>query len=170
MSEFKFITGHEEAVKNLFADVGKNNVLCYDIPKFESYGLSGFYPKSYLDKCTNVTIATSGDEHGRDWMVIAPYRVDDSGTAGQKVHDLDPFVVTFDANSGSPAATGIVGYHQNFDNRTSAISGYKQLTKAQTVAALRNQINTGSYPLTGAAAEVQKALHHMANLFEKNFP
>jgi hypothetical protein len=88
MSKLKFITGHENALTKLFADVGKDNVVCYDVADFQSYGFSGIYPKGYLDKCASVTIATSGDGQDCNWMLMAPYRVDHSGESGHKVYDL----------------------------------------------------------------------------------
>lgn len=167
VKDLKFITDHKDAVTNLFADVGKNSVLCYDLEKFPASGFATFYPKPYLDKCQSVTVATSGDAHNRDWMVVLPFRVDDPGKAGQKAYDIDPFVITFDADTGVPAATGIVAYHQSFEGRTTPISGYDHLTKPQTVAVLRQHLNTGHYPISGAAPAVAGALHHMADLFRK---
>jgi hypothetical protein len=77
------------------------------------------------------------------------------------------FVITFDADTGTPAATGMVAYHQSFEGRTTPISGYEHFTKPQTVAALRQQLTTGHYPISGAAPAVTKALHYMADLFRK---
>jgi hypothetical protein len=167
MNNLKLITDHKDAVANLFADVGKNNVVCYDVEEFPASGFSSFYPKPYLDKCSCVTVATSGDAHNHDWMVVLPFRIDESGRAGPKVYDIDPFVVTFDSDTGSPAATGIVAYHQSFESRTSPISGYDHLTKPQTVTALRQQLTTGYYPISDAVPPVAEALHHMADLFRK---
>ena len=112
-------------------------------------------------------MAVSGDApNQRDWLVICPFRVDETaGASGAKVYDIDPFVATLDADSGLPAATGIVAYHQKFEGRTSAVSGHDHLSKAATVIALRQQLVTGSSPLSSAPEPVLNALHHMAQIF-----
>ncbi len=162
----KFVTGHQEAVTNLYTDVGMDAVVCYDIPHFPTGSLAGFYPAEYLAKCVSVIVAISGDAHNeRDWLVICPYRVDQTGAQRDKVYDVDPFVVTLDSDTGLPAATGIVAYHAKFENRTSPVSGYQHLTKEGTVAALRQQVVTGSKPLAAAPASVLNALQHMSRVF-----
>lgn len=162
----KYITDHQEAVVNLYADVGSNSVVCYDVANFSGSSLASFYPPEYLAKCVSVSVAVSGDANqGRDWMVICPFRVDQSGTQGAKVYDIDPFIVTLDPDSGTPSLTGIVAYHQSFEGRTESVSGYQHLSKEATVAALRGQLITGAAPISAAPPPVINALQHMAGLF-----
>ena len=162
----KFITGHEEALTNLFENVQANSVVCYDVSNFPVSSLSAFYPPSYLAKCISVTVAVSGDNtNQRDWMVICPFRIDQTGRQRDKVYDIDPFVVTLDQNSGTPSLTGIVAYHQDFDQRTSPVSGFQHVSREATVAALRLQMVTGAAPIATAPAPVLNALQHMAKMF-----
>jgi hypothetical protein len=165
----KFITGHQIALTNLYNDVGANSVVYYDVPNFPVSSLSSFYTPDYLAKCTSVTVAVSGDEKNqRDWMIICPFRLDESGTKGDKVYDIDPFVVTLDQDTGSPSLTGIVAYHQKFNGRPSPISGYQSLSREATVAALRQQVVTGSSPISAAPPPVLNALRHMVDVFRNN--
>ena len=164
--KLKFVTGHQEAVSNLYTDVGSNSVVCYDVPNFSTSSLASFSPPEYLAKCVSVSVAVSGDaSHGREWMVICPFRVDQTGAHGDKVYDIDPFVATLDPDSGTPSLTGIVAYHQSFGGRTEGISGYQHLTKEATVSALRQQLVTGAAPVSAAPPSVLNALQHMAGLF-----
>ena len=162
----KFVTDHQEAITNLYTDVGLDAVVCYDLPHFPTGSLAAFYPADYLAKCVSVTVAISGDAHNdRDWMVICPYRIDETGARHDKVYDLDPFVVTLDSDTGLPSATGIVAYHCKFDDRSSPVSGYQHLTKEGTVTALRQHVVTGAKPLTAVPAPVLRALQHMSRVF-----
>jgi len=162
----KYVTGHQEAVTNLYTDIELNAVVCYDGPDFPASSLAAFYPPAYLAKCVTATVAVSGDAtNQRDWMVLCPFRVDESGAPGAKVYDIDPFVVTLDADTGLPAPTGIVAYHQKFEGRTSAVTGHGEWSKAATVTALRQQLVTGVSPLPVAPAAVLNALQHMSQVF-----
>ena len=162
----KFVTGHQEAITNLYTDVGLNAVVCYDVANFPVSSLAAFYPPEYLAKCASVTVAVSGDaQNQRDWMVICPFRVDQTGAQRDKVYDVDPFVVTLDQDSGVPSLTGIVAYHSHFAERTSPVSGYQHLTKEATVTALRQQLMSGSKPIAMAPPPVLNALQHMARVF-----
>lgn len=153
MSDLKFVTGHAAALKNLYDDIGRSNYVCYDIPSLPASRLSEFFPRHYLDKCSSITIAISGGANNQDWLGMIPFRVD-AQKNGAKVYDQDPFIISFDADNGKPAETGILAYHQNYDGRTSPISGYDTISKPETVAALRQQVTTGKYPSRGPAHEV----------------
>jgi len=167
----KFITGHAPAVNKLREDVGSGNYRCYDIDTFMESPIPECYPSGYLAKCSHVTVAVSGDPRaGREWMVICPFRVDTSGTAGAKVYDIDPFVVTFDPVTQAQSPSGCVAYHQAFIKRTSSISGisgFEILTKPETVTALREQLVTGQATLEYVPEPVSFALHHMTGIFTK---
>lgn len=165
MSNLKFVTGYSQALTSLYADVGKGNCICYDIDTFPGSGLSGFYPPTYLSKCSSVSVAISGDANQRDWLAVVPFRVD-AAKSGKKFYDQDPFIISFDADSGTPAETGIVAYHQDYSGRTTPISGYDHLSKPETIAALRLELTTGKYPVSEAAPEVITALQHMATVFQ----
>ena len=43
----KFVTGHQEAVTNLYTDVGTNAVVCFDVKEFPVSSLAAFYPPGY---------------------------------------------------------------------------------------------------------------------------
>ena len=166
----KLVTCHTPAVENLFLSVGGNNFCCYDVPNFPISSLSTFYTPEYLSKCSHFTVAISGEaKAGKDWLLVCPHRIDNSGKFNAKVADLDPFIAVLDSASWKVYPTGIVRYHSNFDERTSLIEGYESLSKAETVATLRQELVTGLAPLAEAPNNVLNALQFMVTDFKKTF-
>ena len=153
-----------EALGKLIEDVPAGNVRTYDVSSFPS-GIEVF-PEGYLEKCSHVTVATSGSvTEGRDWMVVCPARVDAKAGA----YDIDPAIIVLDSTSLEPGPSGLVGYHQNYDGRTEAITGaYDWQDHQGTVADLRTQITTGVAPLAEAPPEVLNSLHHMAEIIRRD--
>jgi len=69
-----------EALGRLIDDVPAGNVRTYDVSSFPT-GIEVF-PEGYLEKCSHVTVATSGSvTEGCDWMVICPARIDAATTS-----------------------------------------------------------------------------------------
>ncbi len=151
----------QQAAAKLWADVGCNNVKVYDIPDYQQKANIEVHPSSLLDKCTHVEVAVSGDAAtGRDWMLVAPYRVD-ANKANQKCYDIDPTLLILDADTGTPHPSGVAAYHQNFADRTSPIAGFDQGTVPQTVQALRQTLTNGVRPLESGSPQVLNALQFM---------
>jgi len=153
-----------EALGRLIDDVPAGNVRTYDVSSFPT-GIEVF-PEGYLEKCSHVTVATSGSvTEGCDWMVICPARID----AAAEAYDIDPAVVVLDSGSLAPGPSGLVGYHQSYAGRTEPITGtYDWHDYPGTVAELRGQVTTGVAPLEEAPSEVLNSLHHMADIIRRD--
>lgn len=166
MSEFKEIFDHRVAAKRFYADVGPDAVRFYSIATFASDVTPSVYPRSYLEKCTRAVVAVSGSAvEGKEWMVVCPYRVDRDRRNSQMMFDIDPLVMTLDADSHEPSPVAVIGYHQDFFGRTSPIAGCTFSDIRTTVSQLRVAVTTGLTPLDLSPAEVQGALGHMAGYF-----
>ena len=104
MPQFKEIIDHHAAAERFYADVGSNAVRFYDIPSFASDVTLSVYPLSYLEKCTRAVVAVSGSAvEGKEWMVVCPYRVERDRKNSQMVFDIDPLIMTLDADSFEPS-------------------------------------------------------------------
>jgi hypothetical protein len=169
--KIKIITGYQQAVTNLVNDVERDNFTIMNVEDFESkYPLMN-YPNNYLEKCSSVVVAVSGNNQtSQDWMLIMPKRVDHSGQAGAKVIDRDPTMIVLDRNTSVPEVSGIVAYHQDYETRTTPLCGYSEFSKEQTVQQLRETITTGCSPLSAAPEDIKQSMYHMAKVFERKLP
>jgi hypothetical protein len=166
MSQFKAISDHRRAAERFYEDVRSNAVRFYDIPGFSEDVTPSVYPVSYLEKCTHVVVAVSAAAvEGREWMIVCPYRVDRDRRKSQMVFDIDPLIMTFDADSLEPSPVAVIGYHLNFEGRTSPISGCTFPDLHTTVSQLRVAVTVGHTALDSTPFEVQAALNHMASYF-----
>jgi hypothetical protein len=164
----KWFEDKQHAFAKLYADVGQNNVKVYDIPDYTSKVQIPVHPKALLSKCTHVDVAISGDAAtGEDWMIIAPYRVDED--SGQKVYDLDPILTVLDCDTGTASQSGVVAFHQDFTGRTSKIQGYERGTMDYTVSDLRQNLTTGQLPLESGSQPLLNGLAHMHNKYRDDF-
>ncbi len=158
-----------DAASKLWADVGSNNVKVYDIPDYQQRASLEVHPSQFLDKCTHIEVAVSGDPSTRrDWMLIAPYRVD-ADKNNQKCYDVDPTLLVLDTDSGTLLTSGVAAYHQDFSLRTSQIQGFDQGTITQTVQSLRQTLITGAQPLESGSPQALNALGFMYEKYGKEF-
>jgi len=166
----KFFADHNAAAEKLYNDVGVNNVKIYDVQEYERISQIPVHPSSLTSKWSQVVVAASGDAtSGRDWMVVAPYRVDETKKTHEKCIDIDPVLFVFDSNSGSPHPSGSVAYHQDFSGRTTAVPGYETVDVAVAVSDLRAKVMSGLDPLPAAPPEVLSSLQHMVTKFRSDF-
>ncbi len=170
MARQKFFADHDCAAEKLYNDVGTNNVRIYTVEDYESITELSIHPPDLSEKWTAVFVASSGNpvDH-RDWLVIAPYRVDTKKRSDGKCIDIDPVLLVLDSNTGAPHPSGVVAYHQNFSDRTKDVPGFEQLSTSETVHRLKTSIVSGRVPFEKAPAEVLSALHHMVDKFRSNF-
>lgn len=166
----KFFADYNAAAEKLYQDVGVNNVKIYDVQEYERISQIPVHPTNLTEKWSQVIVVASGDASAsRDWMVVAPYRVDASKMTNEKCIDIDPVLFVFDSNSGSPHPSGSVAYHQKFSGRTTAVPGYEKVDVDDAVSDLRTKVTTGLAPLPNAPPEVLSALHYMVNKFRADF-
>lgn len=170
MAKYKPITDHEDAALRFLSDLEGDGIITYDIADFSSGALPSVYPTSYLDKCSHATVALSGcAPEAQDYMVICPYRVDRDSDVEQMVYDIDPLILTLDANTADPYPVAIIGYHQKFPGRTTPIAGFSYTDIETTVVQLRKDIVTVDAPLDEIPAPVEQGLHHMAKYLRKHY-
>lgn len=168
-SKEKWFEDKQQAAAKLFADVGSNNVKVYDVQDYQQKVNIQVHPTPLLDKCSHVEVACSGDPtSGRDWMLIAPYRVD-AANDNKKCYDVDPTLFVLDTDSGSPHPSGVAAYHQGFGDRTSAIDGYDTGSLPQTVQSLRSSLTTGVQPLESGSPPTLNALSFMYQKYKSDF-
>ena len=165
----KWFDDKQQAAAKLWADVGSNNVKVYDIQDYEQKVSVEVEPSSLLANCSHVEVAVSGDDStGKDWMLIAPYRVD-KNKDNEKCYDIDPTLLVLDSDTGSPHVSGVAAYHQDFDHRTSPIEGMDQGTISQTVQTLRQSLQPSDQPLESGSPQVLSALQFMHEKFGPSF-
>jgi hypothetical protein len=161
----KTIHGCENALEPLYREVGTNSFMFFQPDDNLFQSLSGFYPTSYLKKCTSIVVAVSGEANSStDWLVVCPFRVDEDKDDGRKSYDLDPFVITADRTVGELAPIGIVAYHQRFEGRTTPVDGFEEFTLCETVATLKQRLPSEPTDISQIPLPVRNALDHMASL------
>jgi hypothetical protein len=166
----KIFDDNNAAAEKLYNDVGVNNVKFYDVQDYERISRIPVHPSSLTSKWSKVIVAVSGDlTSSRDWMVVAPYRVDESKKTHEKCLDIDPVLFVIDRNSGSTHPSGAVAYHQDFSGRTTEVPGYKTVDLSFTVSDLRAKVITGLNPLPNGPPEVLSSLQHMVKKFRADF-
>jgi hypothetical protein len=116
-----------------------------------------------LDKCSCITVATSAcEEDGRNYMFIAPVRVD-----SQDIHivtDIDPIIMVADLTSGTPAPSGCVRFHRDFEGRTE-IERIIIDPIDTPVSALRKSVKTSKKIFRYAPKRFTNAMHYMARIY-----
>jgi hypothetical protein len=160
------VTDHLSAIKQLIDDVGSGNVKTYDVDNYKSLLPLERQPDALTDKWSHVTVAISGSGE-TDWLAAISYRIDEEN--GQKVYDRDTFTLAVEAGTNQPALTGLLTCHQDYETRTTEISGYDCLSKEETVGKLRDSLVTGSQPLSSASYDVIQTLHHSVKKFKQYF-
>jgi hypothetical protein len=166
----KFFADHRDAARKLFQDVGSNNVKVYDVSDYERLAQIPVHPQSVTQKFTHVTVAASGEAvTGRDWMIVAPYRLDESKSTKEKCYDIDPVLFVLDSTDNTPHPSGVVAYHQDFDRRTTPAPGYGSYPMQDAVSEIRSKVVSGLQPLEQAEPEVLNSLQHMVRKFRSDF-
>jgi hypothetical protein len=159
----------QQAANKLWVDVGSNNVRVYDIREYQQKVTVEVHTAKLLNKCTHFEVVCSGDiSTGRDWILIAPYRVD-AKKSNEKLYDIDPTLFVFDTDTGTPHKSGVAAYHQGFNCRTSQITGFKQYSLPQTVECLRQSLTTGLLPMESGSPQALNALQFMRQKYGESF-
>lgn len=166
----KWFRDFSKSAEKLFQDVGTNNVRVYEVPDYQQATQIPVHPSGLTEKWSQVVVATSGDgSAGRDWMVVAPYRVDHTKDPIKKCIDVDPVLFVFDRDATAPHPSGVVAYHQEFHGRTSTIEDSQPQNLDDAVARLRTKVLSGVSPLQTAPPQVLEALQHMVDKYGLNF-
>lgn len=163
------IRDHQAAAENFYRDVGANNITTYDVTTFHALATLKNCPIKLTDKWAGVTVAVSGSAAEKtDWMLLMPYRVDESGSKTQpyreKLYDRDPIIIALDSDTGKPREVALLAHHQSFQDRTTHVPGLISSSYADAVTTLRSQLVTGSKPYVSGSADLHAAMNHMVNL------
>jgi hypothetical protein len=128
-----------EAAKKMYEDIGAGNVRTYTTASFSITQLTDVHPDRLLGKCVEVRVAVSGDPgSGCVWMGVMPFRVDHvAGGTGELEMQGDMTLLVFSGNHTTPAASGIVAYHQGFDGQNVPLCEYRNLTPEEATEVLR---------------------------------
>lgn len=170
MAKFKPITDHEKAAQRFLSDLAGDGIITYNIADFSADVIPSVYPAGYLGKCSHATVALSGcAPEAQNYMVICPYRVDQDSKNSQMVYDIDPLIITLDAETEEPSPIAVIGYHQNFRGRTSPIAGFAYSDIYTTVAQIQQTIITQGERLDAIPTPVEQGLHHMADYFRRHY-
>jgi hypothetical protein len=113
-------------------------------------------------KSTCAYLAVSGcPEDGLNYAFLGFERVDKNDI------DLDPIVMAYDLETGSPAPSGVATYHGKFTERTVPISAqYGSMSVAQIVQAIK----TEKMPFSKAPPKLTTAMGWVANKYRKHYP
>jgi hypothetical protein len=162
----KFVKGFESAMKKLSDDVGRNQIRFYTTNDFPG-GFPGL-PPDLLRKCTSVRVAISAcSAERRDYMLIAPNRLDRADKGSGYCHDMDPFIAYFDSESGKPCRTDIFCYHGRFRGRSEPVKDLLEHSNdlEETVATLKEKVISSSQPIDEVDDRIKEAMHFMADVF-----
>jgi hypothetical protein len=162
----KFVQNFESAMKKLLDDIGRNQIRFYRTNEFPG----GFprLPPGLLKKCTSVTVAISAcSADQRDYMLIAPNRVDWADKGKGYCYDMDPFIGYFDSDSGEPCRTGVFCYHGKFPGRSEPVE--ESLEHCDNlegaVTTLKEKVMSSSQCIDQVDHRIKEAMNFMANVF-----
>lgn len=128
-----------EAAKRMYEDIGTGNIRTYTTASFSITQLTDVHPNQLLEKCVEVRVAVSGDAGSdRVWMGVMPIRVDHvSGGGGELEMQGDMTLLVFYGDCTTPAASGIVAYHQGFAGQNVPFGECRNLTPQEATEVLR---------------------------------
>ncbi len=162
----KFVQSFESAMKKLLDDIGRNQIRFYRTNDFPG-GFPGL-PPGLLNKCTGVTVAVSAcSADQRDYMLIAPNRVDWASKGKGYSYDMDPFIGYFDSNSGEPCRTGIFLYHGKFPGRSEPVKESLEHCNNldEAVTTLKEKVMSSVQCIDQVDHRIKEAMNFMADIF-----
>ncbi|MDT8318303.1 MAG: hypothetical protein RQ824_10005 [bacterium] len=162
----KVIGINPSVIEQIKEDLDKKDGVCtYEFNKAPQIFIDkGLIHPDVAAKCTSITIATSGCEaYGRNYMFIAGCRVDSEN--GSIVTDIDPIVMVADLESWTPAPSGCIKFHGNFEGRTEK----ERIPMAESldvaVSTLRKNIKGYKKPFKDAPIRFTHTMHFMAKYY-----
>jgi len=162
----KVIEINPKVIQQIQKDLQTDGVRFYEVEKVPDIFIDkNLIHPDVLKKCSCVTVAASGcADEGRNYIFIAGHRVDSVNDT--IVTDIDPIVMVADLESGTPAPSGCIQFHSNFEGRTECED--LKIEKVDTaVSVLRKNIKSSKKSFRDAPKRLTNAMHYMANLYRK---
>lgn len=97
-------------------------------------------------------------------MLLAGGRLD--STNGSVVTDIDPIVMVADLETGTPAPSGCIRFHGDFEGRTESENLNIDAIDI-TVHELRKKVTCSKQSFKEAPIRFTKAMHYMAKVYRK---
>jgi hypothetical protein len=160
-NEVKFLPSSLSAVEHLRYDVDHLTIKYYTLPEAPT-GI--FHPK-YAEKCYTFAAGVSGNGVV-DYLVYMALRPDWATTGNGKVLDIDTAAFCFKTDDLESAPSGLALFHQDFDGRTSPLSGYESFTLEETVNDLHSKLIPGDMALSGGSPILINAITHSISRFQ----
>jgi len=132
-----------------------------DVPEeFISKDLKDLFHPEVLSKCDTFVVAVSGcPAENRDYMFFTGLRNDRERNS--QVNDLDPTGMVYDLSTESPAPSGIVVFHGDFEGRTE--ENYSISSKH--VGEFKEEIKNKWIPFEEAPKRFTNAMHYVAKKY-----
>jgi hypothetical protein len=161
MKKVDYLPSSLSAVEHLRCDVDNLTIRYYTLPEAPT-GI--FHPK-YEEKCYAFVAGLSGNGV-YDYLFYMALRPDWDKTGDGKVLDIDTAAFCFKTDGLDSLSSGVALFHQNFEGRTSPLSGYESFTLEETVNDLHSKLIPGSEPLSGCNPILLNAMAHSIGRFQ----
>lgn len=153
-------------IKQIQDDLETDGVCFYEVENVPQVFIDkNLIHPDVLEKCSCVAVAASGcPDEGRNYIFAAGCRVD--SVNGSVVVDLDPIVMIADLESGTPAPSGCIRFHGNFEGRTEGEN--LKIDKVDVaVSVLRKDIKASKKSFKDAPKRFTNAMHFMAKSYRR---
>ena len=160
----KIIPIPPEVVQKIRQDIESHGVKIYQLDNLpeEFVGKDLLHP-DVCSKCDTFVASVSGSyEENREYMFLAGLRRDCEGD--DQVTDIDPIGMVYDLSTQSPAPSGIVVFHGNFEGRTKPI----YCSTAISVKELRERLSNNVMSFEEAPKRFKNAMHFVARKYQDN--
>jgi hypothetical protein len=164
----KVIKPSEEVIEQLHNDFTNNTVRIYktDCDKVPATFIQpNLIHPDVFKKSQFVAVGVSAcAAEGRQYMYLAAGRIDQE--EGRMVTDLDPIVMVYDLQSGTPAPSGVTCFHADFDGRTTE---FKSQVLDTPISGLKEDMQGDEIPFKDAPKRFTEAMHHSAKVYRETF-
>ena len=162
MKRVEYLPSSLSAVEHLRLDVDAMNIKFYTIPEAPT----GIFNTKYAEKCYTFAAGVSGNG-AVDYLVLMALRPDWAASGDAKDLDIDTAAFCFKADDLKAAPSGVALFHQNFDGRTTPLTGYESFTLEETVNDLHSKLIPRTVPLSEAPTECLSAMAHSIRRFNE---
>jgi hypothetical protein len=162
MKKLEYLPSSLSAVQHLRVDVEQGSIRYFTLPEVPT----GIFHPEYTAKCYTFAAAVSGSGN-LDYLVVLALRPDWAKSGSGKVIDIDTVAFCFKTDDLQAAPSGTALFHQNFDGRTTPITGYDAYSLEGTVNDLHSKLIAGSDPLSAAPQQYINAISHSISKFNE---
>lgn len=160
MKKIEYLPSSLSAVDQLRVDVDAMSIKYYTLPEAPT----GIFNPKYAEKCYTFVGGVSGNG-SVDYLIYMALRPDWEKTGDGKVLDIDTAAFCFKTDDLNAAPSGLALFHQNFEGRTSPLTGYEAFTLEMTVNDLHSKLIAESQPLSSTPEIIINAMTHSIKQF-----